>query len=171
MIGLGSDKNLDQTLCSSLDKSLPSWPDLSFQICNKLLPARSSSATVTMSTSFELVSSHARVTSIKFTKQWVSQWVTDKHCQWSDSGLIKTRRQKDNKTKDDNYTTRRPQWPCLKKVGGAVPRFFELWNSMMWVVYVFINLLIKVWSRISDPLQNPLSFSSSRIQRTMHSSW
>jgi hypothetical protein len=38
-----------------------------------LLPTRSSSATVTTSTSFELASSHARVTSIKFTKQeWVS---------------------------------------------------------------------------------------------------
>ena len=45
-------------------------------------------------TSFELASSHARVTSIKFTKQesvsqWVSEWVTDKHSQWSDSGPIK----------------------------------------------------------------------------------
>ena len=35
----------------------------------KLLPTRSSSATVTTSTSFELESSHARVTSIKFSKQ------------------------------------------------------------------------------------------------------
>ena len=43
----------------------------------KLLPTRSSSATVTTSTSFELESSHARVTSIKFTKQEsVSQWVS-----------------------------------------------------------------------------------------------
>ena len=42
------------------------------QICNKLLPTRSSSstsATVTTSTSLELASSHLRVTSIKFTKQ------------------------------------------------------------------------------------------------------
>ena len=46
---------------------------------------------------FELSSSHARVTSIKFTKQqWVSQWVSDKSKQWSDSGpitrLYKTKR-------------------------------------------------------------------------------
>ena len=46
-------------------------------------------------TSFELPSSHARVTSIKFTKrhlvsQWVSQGVSDKHNQWSDSGPIKS---------------------------------------------------------------------------------
>ena len=49
-------------------------------------------ATVTTSISFELACSYARVTSIKSTKrQWVSQsyWVTDKHCQWSDSGPIK----------------------------------------------------------------------------------
>ena len=38
---------------------------------------------------FELSSSHARVTSIKFTKQeWVSEWVTDKYSQWSDLGPI-----------------------------------------------------------------------------------
>jgi len=56
----------------SLNKSLALWTILSYQICNKLLPIQSSSstlATVTISTSFELVSSHARVTSIKFTKQ------------------------------------------------------------------------------------------------------
>ena len=50
----------------------------------------------TVTTSFELPSSHARVTSIKFSKresvsELVSQWVTDKHCQWSDSGPIKKR--------------------------------------------------------------------------------
>ena len=50
-------------------KSLVFWPNLNFEICNKLLPTRSSSATVTTLTSFELASSHARVTSIKFTKQ------------------------------------------------------------------------------------------------------
>ena len=42
-----------------------------------------------LTTSFELPSSHARVISIKFTKrESVSQWVSDKHCQWSDSGPI-----------------------------------------------------------------------------------
>ena len=60
-----------------LNKSLTLWPNLSFQICNKLLPTQSSSstsATETTSTSFELASSHARVTSIKFTKrEWVSE--------------------------------------------------------------------------------------------------
>ena len=60
----------------SLNKSLSFWPNLSFQICNKLLPTRSSSETTT-STSFELASLHARVTSIKFTKQeLVSELVT-----------------------------------------------------------------------------------------------
>ena len=64
-------------------------------MCNKLLPTRSSSlasATVTTSTSFEMPSSHARVTSIKFresVREWVSEWVSDKHSQWSDSGPIK----------------------------------------------------------------------------------
>ena len=73
------------TLCSKSEQNLTSWPNLSFKICNKLLPTWSSlstSATVTTSTSFELVYSHARVTSIKFTKrqsvsQWVSQWVSE----------------------------------------------------------------------------------------------
>ena len=68
------------------------WTNSSFQI-NKLLPrwfSVSTSARVTISTSFELVFSHARVTSIKFTKeQLVSQWVSDKSKQWSDSGPIK----------------------------------------------------------------------------------
>ena len=90
-------KILTKPCAQSLNKSLALWTILSYQICNKLLPIQSSSstlATVTISTSFELVSSHARVTSIKFTKQeWVSQWVregvTDKHNQWSDSGPIK----------------------------------------------------------------------------------
>ena len=70
-------KILTKLFAQSLNKHLAFWPNLGFQICNKLLPTRSSSATVTTSTSFELASSHARVTSIKFTKQeWVSQSVS-----------------------------------------------------------------------------------------------
>ena len=66
-------KILTKLIAQSLNKHLAFWPNLGFQICNKLLPTQSSSATVTTSTSFELASSHARVTSIKFTKQeWVS---------------------------------------------------------------------------------------------------
>ena len=74
-------KILTKPCAQSLNKSLALWTILSSQICNKLLPIQSSSstlATVTISTSFELVSSHARVTSIKFTKQeWVSEWVSE----------------------------------------------------------------------------------------------
>ena len=81
-------QNLDQPLCSKSE-----GPNVSSQICNKLLPTWSSlstSATVTTSTIFELASSHARVTSIKFTKQEsVSELVSDKG-KWSDSGPIKT---------------------------------------------------------------------------------
>ena len=70
-------KILTKLFAQSLNKHLDFWPNLGFQICNKLLPTRSSSATVTTSTSFELASSHARVTSIKFTKQEsVSEWVS-----------------------------------------------------------------------------------------------
>ena len=89
-----------ETPYQSPNKNLTLWPKLTFQICTKLLSAcfsSSTSTTVTTSTSFELPSSHARVTSIKFTKQEsvnesVSEWVTDKHSQlqWSDSGPIKT---------------------------------------------------------------------------------
>ena len=58
-------QNLDQTLCSMSEQKFG----------NKLLPTRSSSAIVTTSKSFELASSNARVTSIKFTKQeLVSEW-------------------------------------------------------------------------------------------------
>ena len=72
-----SFKILTKPCAQCLNKSLAFWPNLSVQICNKLLPTRSSSAIVTTSTSFELASSHARVTSIKSTKQeWVSQWVS-----------------------------------------------------------------------------------------------
>ena len=73
-------KILTKPCAQSLNKSLAFWPNLSFQICNKLLPTRSSSSTsttVTTSTSFEWESSHNRVTSIKFTKQEsVSEWVS-----------------------------------------------------------------------------------------------
>ena len=82
-------QNLNQTSVSRLNLKLKSWPKLASeycprlnfvtstkyqqqnpdQICNKLLPTRSSSATATPSTSFELATSHARVTSIKFTKR------------------------------------------------------------------------------------------------------
>ena len=76
---------LTKPCAQSLNKSLALCPNLSFQICNKLLPTRASSSTsatpVTTSTSFELASLHARVPSIKFTKhygvsQLVSQWVS-----------------------------------------------------------------------------------------------
>ena len=76
----------------SLNKSLALCPNLSFQICNKLLPTRSSSstsATATTSTSFELASSHARVTSIKFTKrQLVSEWVSQSVSEWQAFPMI-----------------------------------------------------------------------------------
>ena len=73
-------KILTKPCAKSRNKRLAFWPNLSFQICNTLLPPRSlssTSTTVTTSTSFELPSSHARVTSIKFTKrQLVSQLLT-----------------------------------------------------------------------------------------------
>ena len=91
-------QNLDQPCAQSLNKSLALGPNVSSQICNKLLPTWSSlstSAKVTTSTSFELAPSHARATSIKFTKQQlvsesVSQLFSDEHSQWSDSGPIKS---------------------------------------------------------------------------------
>ena len=74
-------KIMTRPCAQSLNKSLILWPNLRFHICNKLLPTRSSSstsATIKTSTSFELASSKARVTSIKFTKQEsVSQSVSE----------------------------------------------------------------------------------------------
>ena len=71
------------------------FPNLHQTVVNTFL-------TINMSNSnnlnkFELSSSHARVTSIKFTKQqWVSESVSesvsDKHFQWSESGPIKIQR-------------------------------------------------------------------------------
>ena len=66
-------KILTNIVLKSLNKSLALGPNVSSQICNKLLPTWSSAstwATVTISASFELASSHARVTSIKFTKRY-----------------------------------------------------------------------------------------------------
>ena len=85
-------QNLDQPLCSKSE-----GPNVSSQICNKVLPTWSSlstsatvttstsfelstSATVTTSTSFELATSHARVTSMKSTKR---QLVSLHHSQTS----------------------------------------------------------------------------------------
>ena len=86
-------QNFDQTLnpcAQSLDKNLTLWPNFTFQICTKLLSARFSSSTwvtVTTSTSFELSSSHQ--SSLLNSSELVSDSVTDKHSQWSDSGPIK----------------------------------------------------------------------------------
>merc|ERR1712012_259867 len=55
--------------CAQSKKKFSFMSKPQLQICNKLLPTRSSSATVTNSSSFELASLHARVASIKFTKQ------------------------------------------------------------------------------------------------------
>ena len=66
-----------------LNKNLALWPKLSFQICTKLSSTRFAS--------IELASTHARVTSIKSTKQQsVSESVADKGRQWSNSGQIKS---------------------------------------------------------------------------------
>ena len=74
-------KILTNPCAQSLNKSLALEPNVSSQICNKLLPTLSSastSTTVTTSTSFEFPSSHTRVTSIKFTKrQSVSELVSE----------------------------------------------------------------------------------------------
>ena len=80
-------KILTKPYTQSLNKSLALWPYLSFQICNKLLPTwftSQTSAKVTTPTSFELASSHARVTSIKWRKRvvhWQQQLVSFT-CSW-----------------------------------------------------------------------------------------
>ena len=80
---------------SHIPKKLTFWPSFIFQICTKLSSTRfsaSTSATVTTSTSFELASSHARVTSFKSTKQqWMSGLVTRMANDWlgSDKKLHK----------------------------------------------------------------------------------
>ena len=65
-------KILTKLCAQNQTKNLTLWPNFSFQICTKLSSTHfsaSTSATVTTSTSFELASSHFRVTSIKSTKQ------------------------------------------------------------------------------------------------------
>ena len=105
-------------LCAqSLNKSLALWPNLSFQFCNKLLLTQSSSstsATITTSTSFENASSNARVTSIKFTKQeGVSESVSDKGRQWSDSGPIKMNNKWNRKTMQFQIVEEVPIVQCV----------------------------------------------------------
>ena len=74
-------QNPYQTLCSKSEQKL------SFMTKPQLQQQTSvTSETVTTSTSFDLVSSHTRVTSIKCTKR---EWVSDKGSHWSDSGPIK----------------------------------------------------------------------------------
>ena len=86
-------QNLDQTLCSRSEQKFsfmtkPQVPNLRQAAADT---SASTSATVATSTSFELTYSQNRVTSIKSAKCYgVSQWVTDKGCQWSVSGPIKT---------------------------------------------------------------------------------
>ena len=90
-----------ETLSSKSEQKLNFMTKLHLPNCTKLLSTRFSSSTstkVTTSTSFKLPSAHARVTSIKFTKRQlvsesVSQWVSDKHSQWSDSGPTKIQMQ------------------------------------------------------------------------------
>ena len=105
-------QNLDQPLCSKSEKSLVLGPNVSSQICNKLLPTWSSlstSATVTTSTSFELASSHARVTSIKFTKQeWVSESVREWVSEWQAFPMIGLG--------SDKKFERNPFYTCSKKL-------------------------------------------------------
>ena len=71
-------KILTKPCAQSLNKRLAFWPNLSFQICNKLLPTRSSSATVTTSTSWSwhlhMPGSHQW--SLLNRSQWVSEWVS-----------------------------------------------------------------------------------------------
>ena len=65
-------KILTKPCAQSLNNNLSSQTNSSFQICTKMSSTRflaSTSTTVTISTSFELIFSHARITSIKFTKQ------------------------------------------------------------------------------------------------------
>ena len=68
---------------------------LQLHICTKLSSTRfsaSPSATVTTSTSFDLASSHARVTFVKSSKQHgVGLFVSHKGSQWSDSVPLKIR--------------------------------------------------------------------------------
>ena len=85
-------QNLDQPLCSKSEQKFSFMTKRQLQICNKLLPTRcssSTSATVTTSTSIELVSLHTRVASIKFTKHYgVSQWVSESVSEWQGLPMI-----------------------------------------------------------------------------------
>ena len=90
-------KILTKPCTQSLNKSLALSQDQAPK--SATLTSSSASAAVTTSTSFEMPSSHARVTSSKFTKrQLVSQLVTrgDKGRQWSDSGPIKSESENTN---------------------------------------------------------------------------
>ena len=83
-------QNYDQSCAQSLNKSLALGPNVSSQICNKLLPTWSSASTwgtVTTSTSlsWHLHTPGSHQSSILNVTEWVSQLVTDEGSQWSDS--------------------------------------------------------------------------------------
>ena len=70
---------LTKPCAQSLNKSLAFWPNLSLQICNKLLPTRSSSATVTQHQqvlSWHLHRPGLHQSSLLNRSQWVSEWVS-----------------------------------------------------------------------------------------------
>ena len=85
-------QNLDQTLCTKSEQKFnfmtkPQLPNLQQTVGNTILIINISKK---IQLSFELASSHARVTSIKSIEQEsVSELVSDKGSQWTDSGPIK----------------------------------------------------------------------------------
>ena len=80
-----SFKILTNPCAQSLNKRLVLCPNVSSQI-NKLLPTWSSASTsATVKTSTNLSWHLHRQSSLLNRSQSVSQWVTDKHSQWSDS--------------------------------------------------------------------------------------
>ena len=127
-------QNLAWTLkaCTqSLNKNYTLWPNSTFQICTKLLSARFSSSTwvtVTTSTSFELSSSHQ--SSLLNSSELVSDSVSDKHSQWSDSGPIK--RKKLNSHQQDTYERKTKRWKLSGQQKERVWSGRAYWGRQRW---------------------------------------
>ena len=76
-----------------------------------------------LSSCCDIMKQLASFIAIKFTKQeWVRQWVSDKHCQWSDSGPVKIRQNPTNQRLPSVIPS-----PCVRLLPGLSDSPTSLW--------------------------------------------
>ena len=148
-------QNLTGLCAQGLNKNLTLWQNFSFQNCIKLSSTRFWTSTSATVTSFGLESSHARVTSIKSTKQieWVGESVSDKgRQQWLDSGLIKINK---CRSKEVTAALEKFHWKklelahCIKVRNVKLRCLSQIWSML---IVTFMQLTFQViGTKVSSP--------------------